>query len=82
MGGTTGGPLQSITPLRIAAQSGHLNVICELIKHDGIDLDKPGDSGGGFESPLQTARGRECDEIVEVLLAAGAKDDAAAAVEG
>ena len=46
------------------------------MKHKGIDLDKPGKSNEvlGFESPLQLARRAGYDEIVKVLLAAGAKD--------
>ena len=78
-----GGALQSVTPLRIAAQYGRLDVVRVLVEQDGIDLDKPGNTqkGFGFESPLQIARRNEHDAVVEVLLAAGAKDDAAAADE-
>ena len=73
---STGGPFQRVTPLRIAAQQGHLGVVRVLVKHKGIDLDKPGKTSDarGFESPLQVARRRGHHEIVRVLLAAGAKD--------
>ena len=78
--GTIGpaGPMQSVTPLRIAAQIGNLDVVRVLVEQDGIDLKKPGSTcmeGTGFESPLQIARRNEHDAVVEVLLAAGAKDD-------
>ena len=54
-----------------------------LVEQDGIDLNKPGNSNPdvGFESPLQIARRGGFDAIVEVLLAAGAKDDDEAADE-
>ena len=69
--------MQSITPLRMAAQVGHLEVVRVLVEQDGIDLDKPGNASihHGVESPLQVARRKGYDAIVEVLLAAGAKDD-------
>ena len=75
------GPFAGVTPLRMAAQKGQLEVVRVLVEQDGIDLDKPGNSSKkrGFESPLQMARRKGYDAIVEVLLAAGAKDDAAAA---
>ena len=73
------GPLQSVTPLRIAAQQGRLDVVRVLVEQDGIDLDKPGNTDSdpkvGFESPLQIARRNGHDAVVEVLLAAGAVDD-------
>ena len=77
-------PFASVTPLRIAAQKGHLEVVRVLVEQDGIDLDKAGNTQGkiGFLTPLQAARayaGDNADSIVEVLLAAGAKDDDAAA---
>ena len=74
-------PFASVTPLRMAAQHGHLEVVRVLVEQDGIDLDKPGKGSEalGFESPLQIARRHGHDAIAEVLLAAGAKDDDAAA---
>ena len=68
-------PFASVTPLRIAAQGGHLEVVRVLVEQDGIDLDKPGNTGKGFQTPLQCARYNGHDAIAEVLLAAGAKDD-------
>ena len=74
---TPPGPFASVTPLRIAAQHGQLEVVRVLVEQDGIDLDKPGKTNEkfGFESPLQVAREGEYEAIVEVLLDAGAEDD-------
>ena len=79
--GATGRAFQSVTPLRMAAQKGHLEVVRVLVEENGIDLDKPGNSNPvfGFESPLQIARRSGYDAVVAVLLAAGAKDDERAA---
>ena len=76
-----GGPLQRVTPLRIAVEHGRIDIIRELVKHKDIDLDKPGNTNEvcGFRSPLQRARRRGFAAIAKVLLDAGAKDDAAAA---
>ena len=75
--------MQSFTPLRMAAQQGRLDVVRVLVEQDEIDLDKPGKGSKtfGFESPLQVARRYEYEAIVKVLLAAGAKGDAAAAAD-
>ena len=75
--GDKGGPVQRATPLRIAAQNDHVDVVRALVEQDGIDLDKPGNTSeaGGFESPLQVARQLGHAAIVKILLAAGAKLD-------
>ena len=68
-GKKSGGAYERVTPLRIAAQHAHLDVVRVLVKHKGIDLDKPGKTNeeDGFMSPLQVARHCGYDEIVEVI---------------
>ena len=69
---------------RVAAQFGHIGVVQELVKRKDIDLEKPGKShpARGFQSPLQVARELGHEAVAKVLLAAGAKDDEAAATVG
>ncbi len=69
--------MERVTPLRVAAQRGRLDIVRVLVKHKGINLDKAGQTNAevGFESPVHIARRFGFHEVVRALLAAGAQDE-------
>ena len=59
------------TPLWIASQNGHLEVV-RLLVEAGADMYMAVNTGGGAVTPLWIARRRDHDDIVWILLRAGA----------
>jgi ankyrin repeat protein len=63
------------TPLYLAAELGQTDAARLLLQHENIDINLRVWTGGGSSTPLQTARKKGSNEIVELLLAKGARDD-------
>jgi ankyrin repeat protein len=69
----------SDTPLSLAAELGQTEAARLLLQHQNIDVNLRRDRRYTFLTPLQVARKKGSSEIVELLLAKGARDDESSA---
>jgi len=63
---------QGNTPLHLAAGAGHVSVVRQLIRADGVDLNAQNDQG---KTPLHQAVWRNQGEVVKLLLGVSARAD-------
>jgi ankyrin repeat protein len=69
----------SNTPLSLAAELGQTEAARLLLQHQNIYVNLEGGRGYTLLTPLQIARKKGASEIVELLLAKGARDDESSA---